>query len=363
MSTEPSEHGSADHVESPGAVHGYGKAPLLMLRATLGGALMGLANLVPGISGGTMLLASGIYPYVMRTIAELSAFRFRRSSLAILAVTLLSALAAILVFAGLVQAAVVEQRYMMYSLFIGLTLGGIPVVWGMARPVNPSVFVGASLGFFAMAAIAYAQLAGADESVVREGFWLYLVAGVVGGSAMILPGVSGGYMLLVIGVYVPVLAAVDELKGALRAGNLDLLFGEPATVLLPVVVGVALGIGVVSRLFEAALRKYEKLTMGILLGFLSGAVIGLYPFQRGVRPFAGQQVRGQVLTEADITALPAHKFPTEFFEPTLTEAVVAFSLVIFGFTLTALVAKFGNNRQSGLTAAEREGDPEAERPA
>ncbi len=58
-SIEPTEQ-----AEKPGEVYGYGRAPLLMVRAILGGTLMGLANLVPGISGGTMLLASGIYPCV-----------------------------------------------------------------------------------------------------------------------------------------------------------------------------------------------------------------------------------------------------------------------------------------------------------
>jgi putative membrane protein len=363
MSVEPSEQGSEAQHEPPGAVHGYGQTPLLMLRATLGGSLMGLANLVPGISGGTMLLASGIYPFFMRAVAELSSLRFRRASMAILAVTVVSALTAILLFAGLVQAAVVEHRYLMYSLFIGLTLGGIPVVWGMARPVSPPVFVGAAAGFLAMAAIAYVQLVGADESAVREGFWLYLVAGVAGGSAMILPGISGGYILLVIGVYVPVLVAVDQVKVALRAGDLGAVFGEPMGVILPIGVGMILGIGVVSRLFEAALRKYEKLTMGVLLGFLGGSVLGLYPFQRGVRPLVGQLHRGQVLSEEDVLAMPAHKFPTELFAPSATDAVVAVGLVVFGFCITALVAKFGSAKQSGITAAEREGDPEVDHPA
>ncbi|NLY92789.1 MAG: DUF368 domain-containing protein, partial [Myxococcales bacterium] len=136
-SIEPTEQ-----AEKPGEVYGYGRAPLLMVRAILGGTLMGLANLVPGISGGTMLLASGIYPYVMRSIAEISALRFSRTAVAVLAVTIVAALASILLFAGLVHAAVVEHRYMMYSLFIGLTLGGVPVVWAMARPVSPPVFLG-----------------------------------------------------------------------------------------------------------------------------------------------------------------------------------------------------------------------------
>ena len=111
--------------------------PKWALRCLLGGTLMGLANLVPGISGGTMLLAAGIYPRFIQALAELSALRFRKSSLLVLGLVGIAAGSAILLGAGTVKDAVVEHRWAMYSLFIGLTLGGVPVLWSMARPPTP----------------------------------------------------------------------------------------------------------------------------------------------------------------------------------------------------------------------------------
>ncbi|HMB71594.1 MAG TPA: DUF368 domain-containing protein, partial [bacterium] len=110
--------------------------PLLVLRGTVGGVLMGLANLVPGISGGTMLLAAGIYPRFIRAIAELSTLRFRIPSLVVLVSVVVAAALGILLLAGGIKDLVVHRRWVMYSLFIGLTLGGIPVVWRMARPAT-----------------------------------------------------------------------------------------------------------------------------------------------------------------------------------------------------------------------------------
>ena len=110
-----------------------------VIRAAAGGTLMGLANLVPGISGGTMLLAAGIYPRFIRAIAELSTFKFRRASIIVLAVVALCAAAAIFLLAGPVKDLVVEYRWVMYSLFIGLTLGGVPIVWQMARQLEAMV--------------------------------------------------------------------------------------------------------------------------------------------------------------------------------------------------------------------------------
>ena len=102
----------------------------------LGGSLMGLANLVPGISGGTMLVAAGVYHRFIEAISELSRLRFRAPTLLTLAAVVGPALCSIALFATLVSQALVEMRWVMYSLFIGLTFGGVPVLWKVLRPAN-----------------------------------------------------------------------------------------------------------------------------------------------------------------------------------------------------------------------------------
>jgi uncharacterized membrane protein len=93
----------------------------------IGGTLMGLANLVPGISGGTMLLAVGVYPHFINGIAQVSTVTFRATTLLTLACIVGPALLAVLLFAGAISELVVNHRWIMYSIFIGLTLGGVPV--------------------------------------------------------------------------------------------------------------------------------------------------------------------------------------------------------------------------------------------
>ena len=121
--------------------------PQLVLRGGIGGTLMGLANLVPGISGGTMLLAAGVYPGFIGAIAEVTTLRFRLRSMVTLGSVGVAAALAILLFAGTVKSLVEENRWMMYSLFIGLTLGGVPLVWRMARPADPSLIGGGIAAF------------------------------------------------------------------------------------------------------------------------------------------------------------------------------------------------------------------------
>ncbi|MEO1229254.1 MAG: DUF368 domain-containing protein [Myxococcota bacterium] len=315
--------------------------PLLVVRCLIGGLLMGLANLVPGISGGTMLLAAGVYPLFIASIANVTTLKLNLTSLVTLVVVGVAAVLAIVLFAGPVKDLVVNYRWAMYSLFIGLTLGGVPVVWQMARPATPAVWAGASAGFLLMAAIAVAQSGSHDSTGSSSGPVMMFLAGVAGASAMILPGISGGYLLLVLGVYVPILTAISSFKDALKAADVGAMMGPGLSVVLPVGLGVVIGVLVVSNALRFALARYEKATLGALLGFLVGAVVGLWPFQRGVAPELGSTFKGQVVTQAVLDKLEPSKFPTEYFSPSTGQVAAAVALVVLGFALTALIARFG----------------------
>ncbi len=316
-------------------------SPKWGVRCVLGGVLMGLANLVPGISGGTMLLAAGIYPRFIQALADLSALRFRKSSIFVLALVAIAAAVAILLGAGPVKDAVVEHRWAMYSLFIGLTLGGVPVLWHMARPVTGAFWAGVVVGLIVMAGLAWLQVYGQSAGEHREGMGMMFVAGVAGASAMILPGVSGGYLLLVLGVYVPVLSAIDALKEALRAGDLSSATDPVLSVVLPVGIGVGVGILVVSNLLKVVLERYEQPTLGVLMGLLVGAVFGLWPFQEGVPPKVGEMFKGEILTSERLAELTPDKYPTEIYTPTFTGVMMAVGLVGLGYLITTAIARVG----------------------
>lgn len=320
--------------------------PLLRLavRSSIGGMLMGLANLVPGISGGTMLLAAGIYPRFIRAVADVTTLKLRRASLLVLGVVGVTALTAIVLLAGPVKALVVEHRWVMYSLFIGLTLGGIPVVWNMTRPATTQTWIGAAGGFLLMTLIAVAQSSSASGGNSSQGIVVMFIAGVAGASAMILPGISGGYLLLVLGVYVPILGAIHALKNAVGARDLQAAWEPALTIVLPVGVGVLIGVLLVSNALKVLLARYEKPTLGVLLGFLVGAVVGLWPFQHGVAPSLGDTFKGQVVTEELLTRISPDKYPTEMFAPSAGQVFGALALIAAGFAATALIARFGGER-------------------
>lgn len=343
--TDPKQDDVPVPEEQVGAIHGYGPWPLLTLRCVVGGVMMGLANLVPGVSGGTMLLASGIYPRFVQAVAELSRLKFRKQGLFILGMVALCAGLAIVVLAGTVRGATVEYRWVMYSLFIGLTLGGVPVVWGLARPADGRVIAGVVPAFVLMAALAAFD---SGETASASGFGIMFVAGVAGASAMILPGISGGYVLVLLGAYLPVLDAISVLFDALKAGTPAAASDAFMDVILPVGLGVLVGVLAVSNLFEYMLERHEKPTLGALLGFLLGSVLGLAPFREFYRPSVGDLVGGIRMTAERIAELPMHKWPTRAFEPSAVQVGGAVGIAMMGFLLTALLAKYSNREPSEL---------------
>lgn len=289
----------------------------LYVRAACGGALMGLANLVPGISGGTMLLAVGVYTYFIDAIADLSLLKIRPRPLALVGTVSVAAALAILLLAGPIKALVVDHRWIMYSLFIGLTLGGLPLVWRMARPITPAVWRGAALGFVLMLSMA---VIGAGDGGEEAAYLPLFVSGLAGAAAMILPGVSGGYLLLLLGQYEVILGAVDQAKQALFAGPDWTALFATLHVVIPVGLGVVAGVVGVSNLLRWLLARYPKTTLGALLGLLVGAVIGLWPFQQAAGPESRE---------------------VAYMAPSATQALVATVLIVVGFAVTRLIDRLG----------------------
>ena len=318
---------------------------VLVTRSLFGGMLMGLANLVPGISGGTMLLAAGIYPRFIDAVASATRFRFPMRSLILLACVAVAAGLSVLLFAGVLKDLVVNQRWVMYSLFIGLTLGGVPVVWRMARPATTGMIVSGIVSLALMIGLALLQMYG----VVGGGqgsFLMLFIAGTVGASAMILPGLSGGYLLLLLGQYVPILSAIDQFKDALKARDISAAMSPAMSVMLPVGLGVLVGIAVVGNVLQWCLRAFPKATLGALLGLLIGSLAGLWPFQVGVPPEIGDTVKGMMVTAESLPGIDAEDWPTRYFSPTAVQTISSLGLILVGFAITMGIAAIGKEKDA-----------------
>ncbi len=325
----------------------------LLTRSAIGGVLMGLANLVPGVSGGTMLLAAGVYREFVDAIAALTRFKFAIRPIAILATVAVAAALAILLGAGTLKDLVVHQRWVMYALFIGLTLGGIPLVWTPVKIKTSAFWSGAVLGLASMVALFAMQQAATGVGSSSSSFLPLTIAGAAGASAMILPGLSGGYLLLLLGQYVPILSGLDRLKEALVERDMGAIVSTILEIVVPVGLGVVLGVVLVSNLVQWFFRRYEAATYGMLLGLLLGATVGLWPFQQPIDPVLGETVvKGQVLTEANINEIDIEDYPLEVFTPQTGQASLALLLVGIGCATTLGISRLGAGGSQSTTSGE-----------
>lgn len=327
------------------------------MRSVVGGALMGLANLVPGISGGTMLLAVGIYPQFIGGVAEISTFRFRAKTVLMLACVVGAALVAIVGLARVVGMLVVDYRWVMYSLFIGLTLGGVPVLWRMVRPADPVIVFTSILGIAFMALLAAYEPANAGGAAAGGGatggqYAVLVIAGIAGGAAMILPGVSGAYLLLVLGQYIVILAAIDEARTGASSGDWAMV-SNALHVFVPVAIGVAVGIVGLSNLMKMLLARYRRPTLGVLLGLLLGAVIGLWPFEQAVKPQHGDalargtvvSVEGELVYEGTERRVKPAEWRVERFTPQWWQIAASIGLILVGFSASSAIARLGTSAE------------------
>ncbi|MEO0632140.1 MAG: DUF368 domain-containing protein, partial [Planctomycetota bacterium] len=278
--------------------------------------------------------------------SDVTRFRFKPASITLLGVVVLSAVIAIGALAGVIAQALVEFRWGMYSLFIGLTLGGAPLLAGMirAKGFGPPAVVGTIVGIAVMAGLVLLQSGGASGSGGADGPVMLFVGGIAGASAMILPGVSGAYLLLLLGLYDTIINSIKAFVKAGTSADVDAAIGELGVV-VPVGVGVIFGVVVVSNLLRFLLHRYESATLGVLLGLLLAAPLGLYPFREGVPPQIGDEIRGELVTAETIDDVDPKDWTQQPFAPSTVQIAGAGGLAVLGFVATLGIARLGRERK------------------
>ncbi len=258
----------------PSAQQPLRTGPLPYLRLAITGVFMGLANLVPGVSGGTMVLVLGLYDEFIGAFSDLTRLKITRRS--IIVVTMLFAISGVTIFTLAEGIQFMMETFLpgMLALFIGMTLGGVPHLYKEMRPLKKRHIIWGIGGLVIMALIAFVfkpdQAAGS--------WFMFLIGGFIGSSAMILPGISGSYMLLILGLYLPIIRGITLFKDALKARDIDALFQVGTDVILPVGLGLVIGLVLLSNLLRYFLKHHHASSLGFLTGLLLGSVLGLYPF-------------------------------------------------------------------------------------
>lgn len=228
------------------------------------GAIVGGSMLVPGVSGGSMAMILGIYDKLIDAVSNF--FKHIAWSLKFLSIFCLSALLGMLLFAKPLLNLIERFPMVMMYFFIGAVFGSIPMMVKKAeiKKMDYRVFLYPIIGFLMMTGINLLP-EGMVQLGENKGITFYLpmlVTGIIVAIALVLPGISVSYMLLVLGVYEDTMKAISEMN---------------FSYLMPLTIGVGLGIILTTKLLEQAMTKQPGPTYMIILGFIIASCIDVFP--------------------------------------------------------------------------------------
>ena len=291
--------------------------PVTDLQNFIRGILMGAANIVPGVSGGTLALVLGIYERLIRTI------RVGSGALGTLLRGRWSDAGERLGevdwrfllgwgpgsssprwhLAAVIERLLEEHPAEMAALFFGLVLASILIAWRLIRTndvLRYAVMAGVAVAAFFLLGLSSGDIA--DPAI-----WMFFLAGAIAIIAMILPGVSGSFLLLMIGMYEAVIAVINDRDLVLLA-----VFG----------IGAVLGLAAFSTLLDRLLRDHHDTVMAALVGLMAGSLRVLWPWPDGV-------------DTANLAAPPSGEWPGP-----LLLAVVGFAVVM---AISAVALRLGHH--------------------
>ena len=249
-----------------------------LINQLLRGIVIGVANIIPGVSGGTMMVSMGIYDTLIHCITHL--FKEFKKSIKTLLPYAVGMLVGIVALASVIDWGLENYPLPTNTLFIGLILGGLgPLLKKVDRKKINFAAVIAFIALFAL--IIWLGIQRKDsiqnaESIDMNVLQMLIMVfiGMIASATMIIPGVSGSLVLMLLGYYKPVVNALSTVKDGLFSMDFSLL-GQPVLMLLPFLLGIVLGIFGVAKLIEWLTSRYPTPTYCGVLGLVVASPISL----------------------------------------------------------------------------------------
>jgi putative membrane protein len=238
----------------------------------LRGLAMGAADIVPGVSGGTMAFIFGIYEELIYSIKTLGQREFidaalhlrLREAFSLINWTFLvplglGVLTAIFTLAGALEYLLTHQPVYLWSFFFGLIIASVIVIGGRIKNWNWVVFAAILLGgagtFWLVSLVPHQT---------PDTWWFFMLTGALASCAMILPGISGAYILVMLGKYQTVLGAVNQ---------------RDFLTLALVALGAAIGLVTFAQILSWLFKRYHDYTVALLMGLLLGSLRKVWPWK------------------------------------------------------------------------------------
>lgn len=244
----------------------------------LRGMVIGIANVIPGVSGGTMMVSMGIYDKLILVLTHF--IKRMKEAVALLVPILVGMLLSIAIFAKIFSEILFPRFPLQTNLFfIGLILGGLPVIYGKVKGNTiriPQII--AFVLFFAMV-VGFACVGEGGGSSADISFSVGNVAklfgvGIIAAATMVIPGVSGSMIMMILGYYNTIIDTINDFINALKAFDIAAML-DTFVVLVPFGIGVVVGIVAVAKLIEFMLKKFPLVTYWAIIGLIVASPLAI----------------------------------------------------------------------------------------
>jgi len=258
---------------------------LQYLTITAKGLAMGAADVVPGVSGGTIAFISGIYEELIETIHNLDFGILKRwkqdglksawnaYNLSFLVALFAGVFISILSLAKAITWLLENHPIMVWSFFFGLVIASILYVGKQISHWNPKIIIALIVAVGVAYAITLAKPLGSTDTT-----WFLFLAGFIAIIAMILPGISGSFILLLLGAYTGVIGTLTQFGKGITTLNWD-LFWDAFTRLFVFGMGAIVGLKLFSRILNWMFKNHKNLVLAVLTGFMIGALNKIWPWK------------------------------------------------------------------------------------
>jgi len=311
------------------------------LAITLKGIAMGAADVVPGVSGGTIAFISGIYEELIESIDKVNfsvlkiwkkeGFKTAWNSFnGNFLIALFSGIAiSILSLAKLIKWLLHNEPILLWSFFFGLVLASIlyiaKQIKGWSIKLVIAIIITSILSFY----ITLAEPFASPDSP----FYL-LFCGFIAIIAMILPGVSGAFILLILGAYQTAIDTINNLRDGLLTGNME-LFKDAFLNFLLLAIGAIFGLKIFSKALNWMFKHHKNLTLAILTGFMIGSLNKIWPWKEVLKTRINSE--GEVVTLLDRSILPT-SYSGE------NELLMAAVFIVIGFVVILILESLGKQK-------------------
>lgn len=248
-----------------------------MLKNILKGMVIGLANIIPGVSGGTMAVSMGIYDKLIHCVTHL--FSELKKSILFLLPIFIGAGIALVALPFVIEKMFTSFPLQTNFLFIGLIIGGLPTMWGKVK--GNKISIGHILIFILFFAVVAGMAAMGEtegnSAVLDTSAWsmvkLFFV-GIIAAATMVIPGVSGSMMLLLMGYYHPILETITNFVRALIVFDIHGIT-TGLCLLVPAGIGVVLGIFAIAKLVEIVFERFPLYAYSAIIGLIVASPVAI----------------------------------------------------------------------------------------